>query len=365
MMRREPAALTPGATIGILGGGQLARMLAQAASRIGLNCHVYSPEEDSCAFEVVRRHTLGAYEDQEKLAEFAKACDVITYEFENVPAPTAAFLSQRKPVLPEPRVLAITQDRLIEKDFIDKLGIATAPYAAVGDAAQLFEAVKKIGLPAILKTRRLGYDGKGQQKIEAGGDPAAAWRALHGAACILEGYVAFEREISVVVARGRDGSLRSFDVTENEHRDHILKVSRVPAAIPQVVADEAARIAEAITAAFDYVGVLAVEMFVLREGTKQRVLVNEIAPRVHNSGHWTIDGCTVSQFEQHIRAVAGWPLAEPVRLGRVEMTNLIGAEADDYARYLTLPGASLHLYGKGEARPGRKMGHVTRVQVES
>jgi 5-(carboxyamino)imidazole ribonucleotide synthase len=364
MARREHSPLTPGATIGILGGGQLARMLAQAASRIGLNCHVYSPEADSCAFEVVRHHTLGAYEDQDRLDEFARACDVITYEFENVPAPTASFLAQRKPVLPEPRVLAITQDRLIEKDFIDKLGIATAPYAAVGDAPQLFEAAKKVGLPAILKTRRMGYDGKGQQKIDAGGDPAAAWRALHGASCILEGFVPFEREISVVVARGRDGSLRSFDVTENEHRDHILKISRVPAAIPPEVAAEAARIAEAIAAAFDYVGVLAVEMFVLRDGTARRVLVNEVAPRVHNSGHWTIDGCTVSQFEQHIRAVAGWPLAEPVRLGRVEMTNLIGVEADDYARYLTLPGASLHLYGKGEARPGRKMGHVTRVQPE-
>ncbi|MET0279448.1 MAG: 5-(carboxyamino)imidazole ribonucleotide synthase [Pseudorhodoplanes sp.] len=363
-MRREPSALPPGAVIGILGGGQLARMLAQAASRVGLNCHVYSPEANSCAFEVVRRHTLASYEDQERLAEFANDCDVITYEFENVPAQTASYLAQRKPVLPEPRVLAITQDRLIEKEFIDKLGIATAPYAPVGDAAQLFEAARKIGLPAILKTRRMGYDGKGQHKIDVGGDPAAAWRALHGAACILEGFVPFEREISVVVARGRDGALQSFDVTENEHRDHILKVSRVPAVIPQAVADEASRIAETIATAFDYVGVLAVEMFVLREGTKQRVLVNEVAPRVHNSGHWTIDGCTVSQFEQHIRAVAGWPLAQPLRLGRVEMTNLIGAEADDYARYLTLPGAALHLYGKGEARPGRKMGHVTRVQPE-
>src|SRR5215207_5831676 len=204
MARREPAALAPGATIGILGGGQLARMMAQAASRIGLNCHVYTPEPDSCAFEVVRRHTLAAYEDQDRLAEFARTCDVITYEFENVPAQTAAFLAQRKPVLPDPKVLAITQDRLIEKDFIEKFGIATAPYAAVGDAAQLFEAAHKIGLPAILKTRRLGYDGKGQQKIDAGGDPAAAWLVLHRASCILEGFVPFEREISVVVARAHD-----------------------------------------------------------------------------------------------------------------------------------------------------------------
>jgi 5-(carboxyamino)imidazole ribonucleotide synthase len=364
MARREPAALAPGATIGILGGGQLARMLAQAASRIGLNCHVYAPEPDSCAFDVVKRATLAAYEDQDKLAEFARTCDVITYEFENVPAHTANFLAQRKPVLPDPKVLALTQDRLIEKDFIEKFGIATAPYAAVGDAAQLFEAAHKIGLPAILKTRRLGYDGKGQQKIDAGGDPAAAWLALHRASCILEGFVPFEREISVVVARANDGTLRSFDVTENEHRDHILKVSRAPATVPSAVAGEAVRIAEAIASAFDYVGVLAVEMFVLRDGTAQRVLVNEVAPRVHNSGHWTIDGCTVSQFEQHIRAIAGWPLAQPIRLGQVEMTNLIGAEASDYARWLTIPGASLHLYGKGEPTPGRKMGHVTRVLPE-
>lgn len=340
-------------------------MLAQAASRIGLNCHVYAPEPDSCAFDVVKRATLAAYEDQDKLAEFARTCDVITYEFENVPAHTASFLAQRKPVLPDPKVLALTQDRLIEKDFIDKLGIATAPYAAVGDAAQLFEAARKIGLPAILKTRRLGYDGKGQQKINGGGDPAAAWLALHRAACILEGFVPFEREISVVVARGNDGTLRSFDVTENEHRDHILKVSIAPAAVPPAVAEEAVRIAETIATAFDYVGVLAVEMFVLRDGAARRVLVNEVAPRVHNSGHWTIDGCTVSQFEQHLRAIAGWPLAQPIRLGRVEMTNLIGAEASDYARWLTVPGASLHLYGKGEPKPGRKMGHVTRVQRES
>jgi 5-(carboxyamino)imidazole ribonucleotide synthase len=364
MFKRDNAPLPPGATIGILGGGQLARMLAQAASRIGLNCHVFAPEADSCAFDVVKRATVARYADQEALARFASDCDVITYEFENVPAQTASFLSQRKHVLPDPRVLATTQDRLIEKEFVDSLEIPTAPYAAAGDAPQLFEAVHRIGLPAILKTRRFGYDGKGQHKIDAGGDPGAAWRALNGAPCILEGFVPFEREISVVVARGRDGSLQSFDVTENEHRDHILKVSRVPAAIPEQVAREATRIAESIATAFDYVGVLAVEMFVLRDGTAQRVLVNEIAPRVHNSGHWTIDGCTVSQFEQHIRAVAGWPLAEPVRLGRVEMVNLIGAEANEYARWLTVPGASLHLYGKGEPVPGRKMGHVTRVQVD-
>ncbi len=361
MFTRPPSALAPGDTIGILGGGQLARMLAQAAARIGLNCHIYSPEAQSCAFDVVRRTTLAKYDDRDALARFASDCEVITYEFENVPHASANFLAQKRLVLPDPRVLASTQDRQLEKEFVTGLGIATAPFAPVGDAAQLFEAVHKIGLPAILKTRRFGYDGKGQEAIAEGGDPAAAWRALHGAPCILEGYVPFEREISVVVARGRDGALQSFEVTENEHRNGILKVSRVPAGIPQPVAAEAIRIAETIATAFGYVGVLAVEMFVVRDGTGHDVLVNEIAPRVHNSGHWTIDGCSVSQFEQHIRAVAGWPLAEPVRLGQIEMTNLIGAEAADYARWLTIPDASLHLYGKGDATPGRKMGHVTRV----
>ena len=305
--------------------------------------------------------TAAEYADEAALANFARDCDVITYEFENVPAQTAAFLAARRPVLPDPKVLALTQDRLVEKDFIVEQKIPTAPYAKVGDVDQLFSAAARIGLPAVLKTRRLGYDGKGQSMIRADGDPAAAWRSLNVAPAILEGFVAFEREISVVAARARDGSVVSFDVTENEHRDHILKMSRVPAQVTDATAQEARRIAETIATAFDYVGVLAVEMFVVKDGKSHSVLVNEIAPRVHNSGHWTIDGATVSQFEQHIRAVAGWPLAIPVRLGRVEMTNLIGGEVEDYTKWLTIPGACLHLYGKGEARPGRKMGHVTQV----
>jgi 5-(carboxyamino)imidazole ribonucleotide synthase len=361
MARQAGRALPPGGTIGILGGGQLARMLAQAASRIGLNCHVFSPEADACAFDVVRRATHADFADQDALAAFAKGCDIITYEFENVPAPAAAFLAQRKPVLPDPRVLAITQDRLVEKEFVEKLGIATAPHAAVGDAAQLFDATGRLGLPAILKTRRLGYDGKGQQMIPAGGDPASAWRALHGVPCILEGFVPFEREISVVVARGADGALQSFDVTENEHRDHILKISRAPAAIPDALAAEARAVAEKIATALDYVGVLAVEMFVVDGDGGPSVLVNEIAPRVHNSGHWTLDGASISQFEQHIRAIAGWPLGKPVRHGAVTMTNLIGDDILTYEQWLTVPGATVHLYGKGPPRPGRKMGHVTEV----
>jgi 5-(carboxyamino)imidazole ribonucleotide synthase len=354
--------LKPGATIGILGGGQLARMLALAAAPIGLRCHVYSPEKDSCALDVVHAGTCASYDDEAALARFAGAVDVITYEFENVPAKIAAFLARRKPVLPDPKVLETTQDRLIEKNFVSGLKIATAFYAPVHSATQLAEAVKTVGLPAVLKTRQLGYDGKGQAKITKGADAIAAWRSVKNAPAILEGFINFEREVSVVAARARDGAVECFEVTENEHRDHILKFSRVPAKVAPALAREARQIATRIAKAFDYVGVLAVEMFVVRKGRLRTVLVNEIAPRVHNSGHWTIDGATVSQFEQHIRAVAGWPLAKPARLGRrVEMVNLIGAEIDDAARWLTVPGASVHIYGKGDARAGRKMGHVTRV----
>ncbi len=349
------------ATIGILGGGQLGRMLALAAARLGFSCHVYSPDTDSCAFEVVRHTTCAPYEDMDALARFADAVDVVTYEFENVPAEAAAVLSAHRQVLPDPAVLATTQDRLIEKQFVDQLGIATAPFADVSTAIDLGAAVKVVGAPAVLKTRRLGYDGKGQMMIRTAADAAGAWKALDEVPCILEGFVPFEREISVVAARGHDGAVESFDVTENEHRDHILKISKVPAAVSPAVAAEARRIAEAIAGAFSYVGVLAVEMFVVRDGAGHTVLVNEIAPRVHNSGHWTIDGASVSQFEQHIRAVAGWPLAKPVRRGRVEMTNLIGLEAHDYGKWLALPDTAVHLYGKKDARPGRKMGHVTRV----
>jgi 5-(carboxyamino)imidazole ribonucleotide synthase len=354
--------LKPGSTIGILGGGQLGRMLALAAARLGLHCHIYSPEKDSGAFEVVRASTCAAYEDEGALAKFANSVDVITYEFENIPAKAAAFLAKRKPVFPDPGVLELTQDRLIEKNFISGLKIAVAPYAPVHSASQLMTGIDKVGLPAVLKTTTMGYDGKGQVKIMPGDDAIAAWRKLKNAPCILEGFVNFEREVSVVAARSADGKVECFEVTENEHRDHILKISTVPAKVSPALAAEAKRVATRIARAFDYVGVLAVEMFVVKAGKRQTVLVNEIAPRVHNSGHWTIDGATVSQFEQHIRAVAGWPLAKPVRLGRkVEMTNLIGTEIDEVADWLAVPGASVHLYGKTQARPGRKMGHVTRV----
>ncbi len=350
--------LKPEAAIGILGGGQLGRMLALAAARLGFKCHVFAPNPDSPAFDVVRRVTRADYTDTEALARFAENVDVVTYEFENVPAETATFLAARVPVLPDPKILATTQDRLAEKNFVAALGIRTAPFADVGSAGELPAALERIGRPAILKTRRFGYDGKGQAAIKNGGDPAAAWREVGGQPCILEAFVPFEREVSVIAARGNDGVVSCFDVTENEHSNHILKFSRVPATLGEQGATEALRIAETIAQKFAYVGVLAVEMFVLGDGG---LLVNEIAPRVHNSGHWTIDGASASQFEQHIRAVAGWPLAKPVRYGRVEMTNLIGQEVGDYRRWLTIPGAAVHLYGKAAVRPGRKMGHVTRV----
>jgi 5-(carboxyamino)imidazole ribonucleotide synthase len=356
-----PRPVGPDATIGILGGGQLGRMLAMAAARLGFRCHVLCPDPSSPAFDVVHRITEADYSDKAALDRFAEDVDVVTYEFENVPAETASFLAARKPVLPDPQVLAITQDRLAEKDFVVSLGIATAPYAAAASGGELEDAVTAVRLPAVLKTRRFGYDGKGQAMLRPGGDAMAAWTAVGRQPVIVEAFVPFEREISVVAARDRDGRIECFDVAENEHLNHILKVSRVPADVTPAVAAEARRIAGLIAETFGYVGVLAVEMFVVADGAGHTVVVNEIAPRVHNSGHWTIDGCSVSQFEQHIRAVAGWPLAVPLRHGRAEMINLIGDEVAACRQWLDMPGACVHLYGKRTVRAGRKMGHVTRI----
>jgi len=358
---QDPVTLKPGDTIGILGGGQLGRMLAMAAARLGLRCQVFSPDPDSPAFDVVQASTCAEFADVEALELFAGDVDVITYEFENVPASAAAVLAARRPVLPGREVLETTQDRLAEKDFITRLGIGTASYADVASPAALRAAIVRIGHPAVLKTRRFGYDGKGQTIIRDGDDPDRIWDDLGTHTAILEAFVPFEREISVIAARSADGHVECFDVTENEHRDHILKISRAPAPIPDDLAANARAIAETIAGALGYVGVLAVEMFVLADAGGRKVLVNEIAPRVHNSGHWTLDGASISQFEQHIRAIAGWPLGKPVRHGPVTMTNLIGEEINDYAHWLTVPGATVHIYGKGAPRPGRKMGHVTEV----
>jgi 5-(carboxyamino)imidazole ribonucleotide synthase len=353
--------LKPGDTIGILGGGQLGRMLAMAAARLGLRCQVFSPDPDSPAFDVVLNATCAEYADVEALELFANDVDVITYEFENVPAAAAMILAARRPVLPDRKILETTQDRLAEKDFVMRLGIGTADYADVSSAESLRTAIARIGLPAVVKTRRFGYDGKGQAIIRDGDDPDKVWEDLGTKSAILEAFIPFEREVSVIAARSAGGQVECFDVTENEHRDHILKTSRAPANIPDALAAQARIIAETIANALNFVGVLAVEMFVVQGAGGAKVLVNEIAPRVHNSGHWTLDGASISQFEQHIRAIAGWPLGKPVRHGPVTMTNLIGDDINDYERWLTVPGATVHLYGKGPPRPGRKMGHVTEV----
>jgi 5-(carboxyamino)imidazole ribonucleotide synthase len=355
--------IRPGSTLGILGGGQLGRMLAIAAAQLGLKVHVYCPDPDSPAFEVARKHTVAAYDDEEALGTFARSVDVVTYEFENVPGRAAELLSALAPLHPNAQALATTQDRLAEKSFVAGLGIATAPFAAVSEQSELAAALAQVGRPAVLKTRRFGYDGKGQATIR-GGDPAEAWAAVGKAASILEGFVAFEREVAVVAARSEAGEFAAYDLCANEHRSHILATTRVPAGVSPGCERRAVAIAKKIAEALDYVGVLAVEMFLVRDGDGEHLVVNEIAPRVHNSGHWTIEGAETSQFEQHVRAVCGWPLGSPKRLGRVEMRNLIGADADAWQEALNTPGAHLHLYGKAEARPGRKMGHVTSVFPE-
>jgi 5-(carboxyamino)imidazole ribonucleotide synthase len=354
--------LSPGSTIGILGGGQLARMLALAGARLGLKSHVFSPVADDPAFDVCAAHTRAEFLDEAALAAFADAVDVVTYEFENVPARTAEVLEAHCPVRPNPKILALTQDRLVEKEFVRGLGAATADFADVGDLESLARAVAAIGRPSILKTRRFGYDGKGQTQIRDGVDLGEAYRAVGEAPSILEGFVPFSREVSVVAARGLDGAFCAYDLCENVHENHILATTTAPAAIRPQTAQAAVDIAKRIAEAADYVGVIAVEIFVVEDAAGERLVVNEIAPRVHNSGHWTLDGALTSQFEQHMRAIAGWPLGSPRRNGRqVVMRNLIGADADKWADVLAEDGACLHLYGKRETRPGRKMGHVTRI----
>ncbi len=349
--------LPPGSTIGILGGGQLARMLSLAAARLGIDCHIYAPEADSPAFQVAARHTVAPYTDLAALADFAGKVDAVTYEFENVPGGTATFLEQRVALAPSASALVTAQDRLDEKSFIAGLGIEVAPFQAVDDVGSLDQALARLGRPSILKTRRLGYDGKGQTRIDMGKTAAEAWTEIGKAPAILEGFVAFDSEVSVIAARGWDASMAIYDVTENHHENHILRRSIVPARISSALADEAHAIASKLIAALGYVGVIGIEMFV----SGNRLLVNELAPRVHNSGHWTMDACAVSQFEQHIRAVSGWPLGSTTRHSDVIMTNLLGDEAGDWERLAAEPGTALHLYGKRVARRTRKMGHVNRL----
>jgi 5-(carboxyamino)imidazole ribonucleotide synthase len=355
--------LPPGSTIGILGGGQLGRMIALAAARLGLKSHIYS-DEAGPAFDVAAATTVGDYGDRDALQRFAKRIDVATYEFENVPVDAARHLEQFVPVRPGARALEVAQDRLAEKKLARSLGAGTAAFAAIDTLDELSAALAgAVPVPAVLKTRRFGYDGKGQIKIASDHDAAAAWQAIGGRPAILESFVPFTREVSVVATRDGAGAFAAFDVTENEHRDHILHRSIAPARLSAGASDQAMQITRRIADAVAYVGVLAIEFFVVdARGGREMLIVNEMAPRVHNSGHWTIEGAATSQFEQHVRAVAGWPLGATRRLApRVEMVNLIGAEALDWHRLAAEPGLAVHLYGKREARAGRKMGHVTRL----
>lgn len=355
---KKTGMIAPGSTIGMLGGGQLGRMAALAAANLGYKVHVLTPETDSPAGQVCAVTTIADYTDPAALDAFAAAVDVVTYEFENVPVEAAERLAETVPVRPGAEALRVAQDRLREKEFAANLDIGTAPFRAVGAADELAAAIAAIGTPAVLKTRRMGYDGKGQVKIAADTDPAQAWAAIGGKPAILEGFVTFEMEISVIVARGVDGGSLCYPPVENRHVNHILDTTIAPAAIPPALAAEAEEIARKMAEALDLVGLLAVELFVTRDG---RVLMNEIAPRPHNSGHWTMDACVTSQFEQMIRAVCGLPLGSVTRFGDAEMKNLIGDQAHDWAAILADPAAKLHLYGKAEARPGRKMGHVNRI----
>ncbi len=351
--------LPPNATIGLVGGGQLGRMSALAAARLGYRCHILTRETGSPASQVSAAVTISDYHEPAGLREFAAAVDVISFEFENVSAEGLDLLASLKPVRPSPAILRTSQDRVLEKAFLNGAGVPTAPWAPVEDLDGLRAAVERIGLPAVLKTTRLGYDGKGQAMLRGTADVADAFAALSPKPLILEGFIDFSQEISVVAARGEDGAYSAFDTVGNCHRDHILDITLAPARIPEAVHRQAQAIARRIADALDLVGLLAVEMFVDAEG---RVLVNEIAPRPHNSGHWTIDACPASQFEMHVRAIAGLPLPPANRHSDAVMKNLIGPEdAALWPAILATPGLIPHLYGKTEARPGRKMGHVTRL----
>jgi 5-(carboxyamino)imidazole ribonucleotide synthase len=349
--------LTVGATIGILGGGQLGRMLSVAASRLGFTTHIFEPGANPPAGHVAAQVTTAPYEDLDTLRAFANSVDVITYEFENIPTHALDLLETIRPVLPNRRALATSQDRITEKDFLTGLGLTCAPYANVQTAADLQGAVESVGTPAILKTRRFGYDGKGQSRLKTAADAEQAWAELGQTPCVLEGFVDFSREISVIGARAQDGAVVCYDPGENVHRNGILHTTTIPATLSRAQQMDAVILTGQILNALDYVGVMGVELFVTPDG----LLVNEIAPRVHNSGHWTQNGCTIDQFEQHIRAIAGWPLGDGQRHSDVVMTNLIGAEATDIHTLTSDPDIGLHLYGKAEAKAGRKMGHINKL----
>jgi len=350
--------LPPGSVIGILGGGQLGRMTALAAARLGYRCHIFCQSHSEPAAQVTALHTLAAFDDIPALDRFAAAVDVATLEWENVPVASLERLAQQVPVRPGPKVLAVTQDRAAEKAFIGGLDIPTAPWRPVASAADAEAAASALGLPMILKTVRHGYDGKGQALVREVSEAGPAWDRLGAVPCIGEGLIRFDREISAIVARAVCGQSAVFPIVENHHEDHILARTVVPASISESLRRTGERFAIRLADAFDLVGLLAVELFVTADG---EVLVNELAPRPHNSGHWSLDACTTSQFEQLVRAVCGLPLGATDLLAPAKMENLLGHAVEGWQEILREPGAHLHLYGKSEVRPGRKMGHVTRL----
>ena len=351
--------LGPGSTIGILGGGQLGRMLSVAASRLGFVTHIFEPGVEPPAGHVAHRVTTASYDDAEALRAFGESVDVITYEFENVPTSALDLLESLAPIRPGRNALGTSQDRLVEKEFLQEVGLTVAMFGEVDSLTDLQIAVEDMGTPSILKTRRFGYDGKGQVRLTENDDAtlSAAMKSIAGAPAVLEGFVDFDLEISVIAARGLDGSVQAYDPGRNVHVDGILRTTTIPAGVDPAIVDSAIEASVRILEALDYVGVLGVEFFVDGDA----LVVNEIAPRVHNSGHWTQDGCTVDQFEQHIRAITGWPLGDGSRYADVVMENLIGDEIDQLGELATDPAVALHAYGKAETKPGRKMGHINRV----
>jgi 5-(carboxyamino)imidazole ribonucleotide synthase len=351
--------LPPGSTIGILGGGQLGRMLSVAAAQLGYRCHVYAPNANSVAAEVAAEFTCAQDDDVAALTRFAESCDVVTFEFENVPVGPLHDIRDCAPLHPPIAALNIAQNRIAEKVFARDHGGTTAPFAEVSDRATLDIAIAEVGTPAILKTIRMGYDGKGQSRIRPGDDLEDHWQAVAGKPCVAEGFVTFSHEFSVILVRGQDGEVRFWNTPHNVHEDGILAISTAPAPDAILAQQDAARaLAARMAEAMDYVGVLTCEFFATEAGP----VFNEMAPRVHNSGHWTIEGAVTSQFENHIRAICGLPLGDTgLAANRVEMHNLIGPQADEWQALLADGANHLHLYGKGETRPGRKMGHVTKI----
>lgn len=359
-MSQPPFPLPPGSTIGIVGGGQLGRMMSLAAARLGFDTVVLTPDAGDCAARVATRTLVAAYDDEDALAVLAQIADVVTFEFENVPAAVIAKLdSLGARTAPNGRSLAVAQDRVDEKTFLNSCGATTVRFASIETADDVSRALDLLGVPALLKTRREGYDGKGQTWVESHADARAAFKRLGERPAILEAACEFVREVSVIAARGRDGEVACYPLAENHHENGVLRRTSAPARSSDKVGALAQTLAARILGTFDYIGVIGVEMFELADG---RLLVNEIAPRVHNSGHWTLDGCEVDQFEQHIRAVAGWPLGPTRALVHVDMDNLLGEEVLQWRKLAADPDARVWIYGKGEPRPGRKMGHVNRLR---